>query len=38
MSNEDYVRLTQEKYEKLMRKKVASGEWRESEKFDKLQQ
>ena len=33
MTNEDYVRLTQEKYEKLMRQKVASGEWSESEKL-----
>ena len=36
MTNEDYVRLTQEKYEKLMRQKVASGEWSESEKLQKL--
>ena len=38
MSNEDYVRLTQEKYEKIMRQKVASGEWTESEKLNKLQE
>ena len=37
LTKEDYVRLTQEKYEKLMRQKVASGEWPESEKLQRLQ-
>ena len=31
VSNRDWIRLTEEKYEKIMRQKVASGEWKESE-------
>ena len=31
VTNRDYIRLVDEKFEKIMRQKVASGEWKESE-------